>query len=400
LESMEKGCKVAFLGFNLRARAVSAKLRKAGVSVIWIVKPFDVKYENLGIDVGKTYCMPWISKQRRRRVSKLYALYVTLLYPLYVFLLVPLVDVNAIYIIGNSVRNPIILNLLVSFFKKVRKKVIYEVGDIPVIYEKEVRGKNIPEFIERILLRNLFVSYTKTDLLIAGSLGGYDFARENCKKFGGCKKILVSYYGADLRLFNRRISPYGIRQQYNLTDSFLIGWIGTGGNEKKVIPVVEALSQHFKGKNISFVIGGGVDYERLKKIERSTGVRIICLGRVSQDTSGKIYKECDLIIVPLDFKKSFYHIAFSTKIFEATAIGKPVVATVPKSNLEMVRNLPNVIIVDDQPQSFVTAVQDVLEHYSKYGSISKHLQSDVINRISIQCSAEMEVKHIIGLIEK
>lgn len=390
-EVVEKNvAEVAFLDFNRRARAVSMKLMQNGIKVIWILPRFKHKNIELGIGNEKIYYPPWPLKRGRRLVA--------LLYPLYVFMLVPLLNVKAVYILGSSIRNPVAVNLFISFLKKTGKKVIYAIGDMPVIYDKDVRGKRFPQFVERILLRNLFVSYTKADLLVIGAWSTYYFVRKICKRFGGCKKILVSYYGADLRFFNRQIDPYGIREQYDLSDSFVIGWIGHGGNVKGVIPVVKALSESLRGEGISFVIGGEIDYEKLKRIEKKTGVRIVCLGPVPQKVSGRILKECDLIITPLDLKLFFHRLAFSTKIFMATAVGKPVIATVSKPNLRMVRNLPNVIVVDDKPESFVTAVQHLLEHYSEYRSISEQLSSDVINRISIRHCVDNVVRNILSMI--
>jgi len=384
------------------------KLQKKGIGVIWIIPPFLYKRcVEIGLNMGTIFRSPWIFETRfaQRVFRRFYVLCVaiiSLFYIFFAFLLVILTNAKTVYFAAANpyIRNPILLHILVSLFKIVGRRVICDVGDIPVLYEKVHWGdKRWFHLIEKPLLQQLFLAYKKTDLLITVAHGVSLFLEKLVNHLGTCTEIVVAPAGADLRLYNANLKPYGIRKKYGIgRESTLIGWIGVQGNKKGVLPVIEAISQNLNKKDITFIIGGiKIDHCKLKEIEKKTGVRTIFLGPVPYNVSGRIYKECDLIIAPLNLEKLYFKLAFSTKIWIATALKKPVVATVSDFNKTMVKDFPNIIVVDEKPESFVEAVRSFIERRAEYISICEHMPSDLIHKVSTESTSENEVKHILNL---
>jgi len=144
-------------------------------------------------------------------------------------------------------------------------------------------------------------------------------------------KIHVVRNGVDLERY-RPMEPDGaLVRQYDLQDSFVVGYLGTHGMAHALDRVLEAVQSLLPNEHIVFFFAGsGAERGRVERIVEEkalTNVRLI--PRQPKEMMPALWSLCDLTVVPLRDNPVFGTV-IPSKIFEAMGMGVPILMSLPE----------------------------------------------------------------------
>jgi len=136
-------------------------------------------------------------------------------------------------------------------------------------------------------------------------------------------KIEVVTNGSNLELFSIQEKNLTLLKELNLTDKFVVGYIGTHGLAHSLDFIVSSLRK-VEDKTVHFLfIGDGAMKETIIKISQDLLLEnITFLDSISKEKVAMYLSICDVSLAPLKDKKNFRTV-IPSKIFEASAMGKP-----------------------------------------------------------------------------
>jgi len=144
-------------------------------------------------------------------------------------------------------------------------------------------------------------------------------------------KIHVVRNGVDLEKYRPIPRDQELAAEYQLADAFIAGYLGTHGMAHALDKVVEAAEQlRHDSRVVFFFAGSGAErgkVERLVEEKKLTNVRLI--PRQPKEKMPALWSLCDVTIVPLKDNPVFSTV-IPSKIFEAMAMGVPIVMSLPK----------------------------------------------------------------------
>lgn len=154
-------------------------------------------------------------------------------------------------------------------------------------------------------------------------------------------KILVNPNGVDPGIYSPAVNGSVVRNQYNLGDNVVIGFIGTFGRWHGAEVLAEALGMlihrfpEYRGKVRLLMVGDGVTMPEVRKNMERYGIaeEVVLTGLVPQQEGPSYLAACDILVsphVPNPDGTPFF--GSPTKLFEYMAMGKGIVA----SNLEQI----------------------------------------------------------------
>ena len=236
---------------------------------------------------------------------------------------------NPSFIIGSSPQLP--ASFLTFIFAKIyRIKFIFEVRDIwpQVLIDT---NQNLPIFLIKILKSMERFLYQNSDLIIVLTMG----AEKYVKKEGGTNIICLPN-GPDLNKFKFKKLPKE-NSDFNKKRKFKLLYSGSHGKVNGLMNVIEAfkllkdypIEMHF--------LGDGP--EKLKLIKASSGMKNIkFFDPISKSKMPSILAKYDAILLSLDNIKLFTYGVSPNKLYDAYAVGRPVIATVPgEVNREIIK---------------------------------------------------------------
>ena len=137
------------------------------------------------------------------------------------------------------------------------------------------------------------------------------------------KKIEVITNGSNLELFYAREKNKILLKELNLEDKFIVGYIGTHGLAHSLDFIVNSLSK-IEDKNIHFLfVGDGAMKSKIVQISNDLNLtNITFLAPVAKEEVPLYLSICDISLAPLKNEENFKTV-IPSKIFEASAMGKP-----------------------------------------------------------------------------
>jgi len=141
------------------------------------------------------------------------------------------------------------------------------------------------------------------------------------------EKIHVITNGVDLTRFDRQPKNQFLIEKHQLSNRFIIGYIGTIGMAHDLQQMV-TVAEKCHNKNLLFMfIGAGSEtnqlIERIKDIEN-----ILILSRQPKSEISKYWSVCDIALVHLKNDPAFAHV-IPSKIFEIMGMGLPICCIAP-----------------------------------------------------------------------
>lgn len=154
------------------------------------------------------------------------------------------------------------------------------------------------------------------------------------------EKIKVVTNGANLELYSQQEQNGDLRKELGLDDKFVIAYIGTHGMAHSLDFIVESLAK-IDDRNIHFLfIGDGAMkstvVERAAQLELTN---ITFLDPIPKDEVPHYLSSCDASLAPLK-KSDTFKTVIPSKIFEASAMGKPTLLGVEGQAQEIIESYP------------------------------------------------------------
>ncbi|WP_319562197.1 glycosyltransferase [Marispirochaeta sp.] len=271
-------------------------------------------------------------------------------------------EIDAVWISGHSERNIFYLFLIFLMLRIVGIKILYDPID-PIYEDNIVMGriktrsqafaqKNILKIIYYLTAITFVVTEELKETMIAN---GFPQSR-----------FEIAYWGIDIHRFNKRnIKNTFLKEKCN-NEKFVIGWLGNmisgKGIEEILIPLIQIIPN--KIENAYFLIGGKGRLERCF-LELKEDVKCLeVAGEIPYEKAPGFTNSIDLYIVPIYEQNLFVNSIRPVKVFDAVALGVPVLITETKATKRLLEWFDGVTLVKPDLSSFIEKVQYVYDNYS------------------------------------
>jgi glycosyltransferase involved in cell wall biosynthesis len=142
------------------------------------------------------------------------------------------------------------------------------------------------------------------------------------------ERIDVIPNGVDRAAFDRTTGEGGVRAEYGLGDAFVCAYVGTIGMGSGLEVVLRAarLLRDAPGPDVVFLlVGDGAVREDLERRARSEGLSsVVFTGRLDKARIPAVLAASDACLVHLS-RKELFRTVLPSKIFEASAMARPIV---------------------------------------------------------------------------
>jgi len=250
------------------------------------------------------------------------------------------------------------------------RPLIVTIHDIGII-EKEV--KNVSSFVKGIKWVLQGIVCNLADAIIVPS----EKVRKDIMKYHSISKskIFITPYGFDTNVFNVSVKGGIMKNKWKLKDKRIVLYVGMYSPKKGLEYLIEAVKDVKKQiPDIKLVIAGpaiDTNYEnRVKNLvaEMNLESSVVFTGYFDEKYKSNVYKDADVVVEP-----SLYGMGYSFACIEASALGKPVVATKLLEEIGVVKNNVSGIVVPlRDSKSIAGAIIKLLENKKFYTYLSKH----------------------------
>jgi glycosyltransferase involved in cell wall biosynthesis len=143
------------------------------------------------------------------------------------------------------------------------------------------------------------------------------------------KKISVIRNGVDLQRYSPRTRDNRQAIAFDLSDQFVVGYIGTHGLAQDLGNVIAA-AEMLRHKPITFLfVGAGAERQKLiADAARRNLINVVFVPMKPKDAMAGIWSLCDVALVHLKDSPAFAEV-IPSKMFEAMAMGLPIVLVSP-----------------------------------------------------------------------
>jgi glycosyltransferase involved in cell wall biosynthesis len=150
-------------------------------------------------------------------------------------------------------------------------------------------------------------------------------------------KIGVVPNGVDLRRLTAGRGHTDVRHTLKLQDRFVLGYVGTHGMAQG-LEVVLGAAQALRDSNAHFLfVGEGARREAVMARAREMRLEnVTFIGLVPLEMAASYLQACDAVVIPLK-RTSQIEITLPGKIFEAAAMGKPIIVSAEGASADLVR---------------------------------------------------------------
>ena len=206
-----------------------------------------------------------------------------------------------------------------SLAKLKRKPWIFELRDIwpeSLRTVGAVKHEKIINLLEKIEL-GLYRSSTKV-------IAVTDAFKSNLISRGiEANKISVVTNGSNNKLFTQRPKNQQILNTLHLNGKFIVGYIGTHGMAHSLPFIIKSI-QKIEDSSLHFLfVGDGAIKEEIVELANTLNLtNITFLDSISKDEVPNYLSICDISLAPLK-KNDNFKTVIPSKIFEASAMGKP-----------------------------------------------------------------------------
>jgi len=252
------------------------------------------------------------------------------------------------------------------------KPFIFELRDIwpASITAVGAMGRTLPI---RILEKIEMFLYKRADKIISVT---HSFKSELIDRGVDGEKIDVVLNGVDLSKYEPALNKdEAFAEQYNLTDKFVVGYVGTHGLAHaldKIVEVAELLVD-LKDVRILFAGGGAAKADVEKLVKEKNLKNVVLIPRQDKELMPKLWSLCDISLISLKDTELFKTV-IPSKIFESMGMGLPMVMTSPIGEATEILDDSNsgVIVRPESPEKVAQAIRELYENSIKLSELAKN----------------------------
>jgi len=245
------------------------------------------------------------------------------------------------------------------------KPFVFELRDIwpASITAVGAMGRSLPI---RILEKIEVFLYWRADKIISVT---HSFKKELIERGVDGTKIDVVLNGVDLSQYEPAPQKDGnFAQQYDLTDKFVVGYVGTHGLAHALDKIVETaeLLVDLKSVRILFA-GGGAAKANVEVLVKEKGLsNVVLIPRQQKELMPKLWSLCDISLISLKDTELFKTV-IPSKIFESMGMGLPMVMTSPVGEATAILNesRSGVIVNPESPEEVSRIIRELYEDRSR-----------------------------------
>ncbi|MBV8799783.1 MAG: glycosyltransferase family 4 protein [Alphaproteobacteria bacterium] len=170
-------------------------------------------------------------------------------------------------------------------------------------------------------------------------------------------KLEVVPNGVDLCSLDTATDVEALRDALSLRDKFVVGYVGTHGMAQGLEVAVDA-ARLLKDSGIHFLfVGEGARRDAvIAYAEKLHLNNVQFIGLVSRAAAADHLALCDAVLIPLR-RTDQIHITIPAKMFEAAAMGKPMIVSAVGASAELVQSYGAGIVVEpERPDVLATAI--------------------------------------------
>jgi colanic acid biosynthesis glycosyl transferase WcaI len=173
-------------------------------------------------------------------------------------------------------------------------------------------------------------------------------------------KIWVVINGVDLPRYSPRPRSVEMTKAFGIGDRFVVGYMGTIGMAHGLEMALDAaeLMRHDDSVCFVFVGGGAAKAKLIEKAESRNLENVIFIPTQPKARMPEAWSLCDVALVHLKNEPIFATV-IPSKIFEAMAMGLPLLAVIPEGEASKIieRENAGVIVPPGDPPALVEAIQ-------------------------------------------
>ncbi|MCF6768123.1 glycosyltransferase family 4 protein [Thiotrichales bacterium 19S11-10] len=240
---------------------------------------------------------------------------------------------NVDIVIGTSPQPfPIFAAWLIARLK--RKAFIFEIRDLwpeSIIAVDAMGKKNVFLKMFGWAIKKM---YKKADVIVSVTDSFKQILIEEEKI--NSRKIIVCKNGIDFYQIKPSLSACDLRQQYQIEDKYVVGYVGTIGMAHSVATIIKAAKLN-QNEMVHFVImGAGANADEIKR-EASKLTNVTFIDSGTRQDAIDITNMLDASIVHLK-NTPLFQTVIPSKIFESMALGKPILMGVKGESRDIVIN--------------------------------------------------------------
>jgi len=268
------------------------------------------------------------------------------------------------------------------------KPFVFELRDIwpASITAVGAMGRSLPI---RILEKIEMFLYRRADKIISVT---HSFKSELIERGVDGTKVDVVLNGVDLSKYEPALhKDEAFAEQYDLTDKFVAGYVGTHGlahSLDKIVAAAELLTD-LKDVRILFAGGGAAkaDVEKLVKDKQLSNV--VLIPRQQKEIMPQLWSLCDISLISLK-DTDLFKTVIPSKIFESMGMGLPMVMTSPIGEATNIleNSYSGVIVTPESPKEVALIIRELYNDRPRLNEIAVN---------SRQAAKEYDRKHLAAL---
>jgi hypothetical protein len=169
------------------------------------------------------------------------------------------------------------------------------------------------------------------------------------------EKIGVVPNGVDLRRLSS-VSGERVRSELNLQGKFVLGYVGTHGMAQGLETVLDAARSLGSGDTHFLFVGEGARRDALIAYADGLALQnVTFVGLVPLETAAEYIAACDAILIPLK-RTDQIEITIPGKIFEAAAVGRPMIVSATGASADLIQRYgAGIVVAPEEPHALVHA---------------------------------------------
>ena len=205
--------------------------------------------------------------------------------------------------------------------------------------------------------------YRKATCIVAVTEG---IARNIESRASPLGKVIVVHNGADTKRFSPRVADVQLRNKYDLSDSYVVGYIGALGLSQGLETLIDAASI-LRNVPIRFLlIGDGAHREHLRS--RAAALKLSNVSFLDAIPAAAVpdhIATCDSMVVLLK-DHSVFALAVPTKLYEAASMERPIIAGVRGEAADLIRRYNAGLVVEPEDPIALAQAIDWLRQNSDF----------------------------------
>lgn len=241
-----------------------------------------------------------------------------------------------------------------------RAPFVFELGDLwpaSIVAVGAMRQSRLLRMIETL---ELFL-YRRAAVVVALTAS---FKDDLVSRGIAADKIAIVINGVDLPRYAPRPRDEDLARAWNLQDRFVIGYVGTHGMAHGLHNVIAAAEITRDRHDLAFLLAGpGAERDALIADAKARGLNnVIFLPPQPKEAMPAVWSLCDVALVHLKDSPVFADV-IPSKIFEAMAMGLPILMSLPKGEATAIIEGEGVglCVAPEDPQALANAAVKLLD---------------------------------------